>query len=113
MAMACLRLVTFLPERPLLSLPRLRSCIARFTFCCAFFPYRAICLLGCLRIAKSRGRHYFNPASRILLPPLYFAVVDFAAPGSRLHAALFDEFLEIVESRLHASAEHTERISDV
>lgn len=32
MAMACLRLVTFLPERPLRRVPRLRSCIARFTF---------------------------------------------------------------------------------
>jgi hypothetical protein len=41
-AIACLRLVTFLPERPLRSLPRLRSCIARFTFCCAFLPYLAI-----------------------------------------------------------------------
>src|SRR5687768_2065021 len=108
MAMACLRLVTFLPERPLLSLPRLRSCIARFTFCCAFFPYRAICSPWVFANRKVAGRHYFNPASRILLPPLYFAVVDFAAPGSRLHAALFDEFLEIVESRLHASAEPTE-----
>src|SRR6266508_306756 len=41
-AMACLRLVTFLPERPDLSVPRLRSCIARSTFFCAFFPYFAI-----------------------------------------------------------------------
>ena len=32
MAIACLRLVTFLPLRPLLSVPRFRSCIARFTF---------------------------------------------------------------------------------
>ncbi len=38
-AMACFRLVTFLPERPLLSVPCLRSCIARSTFCDAFFPY--------------------------------------------------------------------------
>src|SRR3989344_7492654 len=41
-AMACLRLVTFLPERPLLSCPRFISCIARFTFSCAFLPYFAI-----------------------------------------------------------------------
>ena len=33
MAMACFRLVTFLPERPDRSVPRLRSCIARSTFC--------------------------------------------------------------------------------
>src|SRR5260221_408244 len=38
-AIACLRLVTFLPERPLFKVPCLRSCIARFTFCCAFLPY--------------------------------------------------------------------------
>ena len=35
MAIACLRLVTFLPE-PLRSVPRLRSCIARFTLLDAF-----------------------------------------------------------------------------
>src|SRR5437867_9474125 len=40
-AIACLRLVTFLPERPLFSVPSLRSCIARFTLLCAFLPYRA------------------------------------------------------------------------
>jgi hypothetical protein len=42
MAIACLRLFTFFPERPLFNVPRLRSCIARFTFCAAFFPYLAI-----------------------------------------------------------------------
>lgn len=31
MAMACLRLVTFLPLRPLFSLPRFISCISCFT----------------------------------------------------------------------------------
>jgi hypothetical protein len=41
-AIACLRLFTFLPERPLFSVPRLRSCIARFTFFCAFLPYLAM-----------------------------------------------------------------------
>ena len=39
MAMACLRLVTFLPEPPLFSVPRFRSCIALSTFSDAFFPY--------------------------------------------------------------------------
>src|SRR6185436_5473909 len=38
-AIACLRLVTFLPERPLRSVPRLRSCIARLTLLCAFLLY--------------------------------------------------------------------------
>lgn len=39
MAMACLRLVTFLPLRPLFSVPCFLSCIARFTLLCAFEPY--------------------------------------------------------------------------
>jgi hypothetical protein len=38
-AIACLRLVTFLPERPDFSLPRFISCIARPTFRLAFGPY--------------------------------------------------------------------------
>ena len=41
-AIACFRLVTFLPDRPLFSVPRFRSCIALLTFCDAFFPYFAI-----------------------------------------------------------------------
>lgn len=40
-AMACLRLVTFFPDRPLLNVPALRSRIARSTFCPAFLPYFA------------------------------------------------------------------------
>src|SRR5437868_3494501 len=47
-AIACFLLVTFLPERPLFSMPCFRSCIAFSTFLPAFFPYLAICdhLLG-------------------------------------------------------------------
>ena len=41
-AIACLRLLTFFPERPLLSVPALRSCIAFSTFDCAFSPYFAM-----------------------------------------------------------------------
>ena len=41
MAMACLRLVTFLPDRPDRKVPRFLSCIARFTFDWAFLPYFA------------------------------------------------------------------------
>ena len=41
-AIACLRLVTFLPEPPLRSVPRFRSCIAFSTFSEAFLPYLAI-----------------------------------------------------------------------
>jgi hypothetical protein len=40
MAIACLRLVTRLPERPERSWPRFISCIARSTFLPAFGPYR-------------------------------------------------------------------------
>src|SRR5436309_7763178 len=39
MAIACLRLFTFLPDRPLLSVPRFRSRMARSTFLPAFLPY--------------------------------------------------------------------------
>src|SRR5581483_4993777 len=45
MAIACLRLFTRLPERPLLSVPRLRLCIARLTLERALRPYLAIALL--------------------------------------------------------------------
>src|SRR5688500_14072700 len=41
-AMACLRLFTFLPDRPLFSFPRFRSRIAVFTSADAFFPYFAM-----------------------------------------------------------------------
>ena len=38
-AIACLRLLTVLPERPLLSWPRFISCMALSTLLLAFFPY--------------------------------------------------------------------------
>jgi hypothetical protein len=41
MAIACLRLLTFLPDRPLVSVPRFRSCIAFLTLVFAFDPYLA------------------------------------------------------------------------
>jgi hypothetical protein len=45
-AIACLRLLTFLPERPLFSVPALRFFIARLTSVDAFFEYlRAIAFL--------------------------------------------------------------------
>src|SRR5204863_9981685 len=42
MAMACLRLVTFLPLRPLFNFPRFFSCMALSTFFCSFLEYFAI-----------------------------------------------------------------------
>jgi hypothetical protein len=45
-AIACLRLVTFRPERPLFKVPALRSFIARSTLVDAFFEYfRAMIVL--------------------------------------------------------------------
>jgi hypothetical protein len=41
-AIACLRLFTFLPDLPLFKVPRLRSCIACLTFLAAFLPYLAM-----------------------------------------------------------------------
>src|SRR5215472_4865693 len=41
-AIACLRLFTVLPERPLFSVPCLRSCIAFSTFSDALLPYAAM-----------------------------------------------------------------------
>jgi len=41
-AIACFRLVTFLPDRPLLSVPFFFSRITFSTFPDAFFPYRAL-----------------------------------------------------------------------
>jgi hypothetical protein len=43
-AIACLRLFTFFPERPDFSVPRFLSCIAFLTLEDAFFPYRAMVL---------------------------------------------------------------------
>jgi hypothetical protein len=52
-AMACLRLVTFRPERPLFSVPALRFFIARSTLVDAFFEYlRAIAFLRFLRLGE-------------------------------------------------------------
>jgi hypothetical protein len=42
MAIACFRLLTFLPERPLFNVPRFRSRMAFPTFSDAFLPYRAM-----------------------------------------------------------------------
>jgi hypothetical protein len=42
MAIACFRLVTFLPDPPLLRVPRFRSRITFSTFFWAVLPYRAM-----------------------------------------------------------------------
>jgi hypothetical protein len=50
-AIACLRLVTFLPELPLRSVPDLRSSIARLTLAPARFPY--FLAIASLRLATA------------------------------------------------------------
>ena len=64
-AIACLRLVTFLPEPPLRSFPSLRSCITFLTFDCAFFPYFAMSLLLVVTDGASRNRRCASAASRM------------------------------------------------
>jgi hypothetical protein len=68
-AIACLRLLTFFPERPLLSVPALRSCIAFLTLLCAFLPYLAMSSLlrrlllhryFCQRARTLRGSMHTN-----------------------------------------------------
>jgi len=65
MAIACLRLVTLRPERPLLNVPALRSFIARPTLADAFFEYfRAMIILRLtenqsLRHVKVPGQNPF------------------------------------------------------
>lgn len=58
--MVCFRLVTILPERPVLNWPRFRSCIARSIFCAAFGPYFAVDPL--------LGRSFHRVVDAILLP---------------------------------------------
>ena len=53
MAIACLRLFTRRPERPLFNVPRLRLCIARLTFDRAFLPYLAIWIYSTFALALS------------------------------------------------------------
>src|SRR5438445_2939177 len=54
-AIACLRLVTFFPDRPDRSLPRFSSCKARSTFSPAFLPYFAIGNLLALEFCKEQA----------------------------------------------------------
>jgi hypothetical protein len=54
-AIACLRLLTVLPEPPLLSFPRLRSAIAVSTSSDAFLPYFAIGLPPSFRCTATTG----------------------------------------------------------
>ena len=70
MAIACLRLFTFLPERPLFSVPALRFFIARPTLADAFLEYfRAMIILPLrennLAVARKFRRFRYSAAVRI------------------------------------------------
>src|SRR5438132_1945809 len=68
-AIACLRLLTRLPDRPLFSVPRLRSRIARSTFSPAFLPYLAMHTLhtrsaaACVFYAEPPNPRTFEPSN--------------------------------------------------
>jgi hypothetical protein len=72
-AIACLRLVTFFPERPLFSVPALRSFIAFPTFSDAFLPYlfAMVDLLGHGRILVSCLPQTCDQSRRQLVPGCY------------------------------------------
>ena len=66
-AIACLRLVTFLPERPLRSLPCLRSFIARSTLAPAALPY--LCHADLPRLSVGQRASPWRAGSLIGRPP--------------------------------------------
>src|SRR5713101_8132441 len=78
-AMACLRLVTFLPERPDLSCPRFISCMARLTFLPAFAPYLR-------RLDDFR-------CAMVMVPPPSFDAIRLPAWGRRRNLQLRAEAL--------------------
>src|SRR6266581_6417313 len=59
MAIACLRLVTFLPDFPLFKVPCLRSRMTFLTLDCAFLPYLGIVLS--LRLFSGQSVHQPRP----------------------------------------------------
>lgn len=73
MAMACFRLVTFFPLRPDLSLPRLNSCISRFTSFPADGEY----------LRRDEDEDFFVE----LFFALLFLALDFFAPADFFFAA--------------------------
>ena len=64
-AIACFLLVTFLPERPLFSVPRFRSRMACSTFSPAFFPYLGIVF------RTSWTSIFYNPYATRAVDPRY------------------------------------------
>jgi hypothetical protein len=69
MAMACLRLFTFLPERPLFNVPRFISCMFSSTLSDAFVPYLlAMENLLHRELCKWRARGAYNPRPKGISP---------------------------------------------
>jgi hypothetical protein len=82
-AIACFLLVTFLPDRPLFSVPSFRSCIAFSTFLEAFLPYLAIALFSLPVVLDQR-----LPANRLSQQDKRRAMVDhFTIEVSEVRAA--------------------------
>src|SRR5205085_10286034 len=82
MAIACLRLVTFLPEPPLFNVPCLRSCIALSTLSEAFFPYFAMSNSSCTEVGASVEPARYDSRMRntiVLLATLFIAIAASAA----------------------------------
>ena len=69
-AIACLRLVTFLPERPLRSVPRLRSRMTFATFFAAALPYLlAMCAPALQRCPPSTQHEACQNESAVIAAP--------------------------------------------
>jgi hypothetical protein len=92
-AIACLRLVTFRPERPLFKVPALRSFIARSTLADAFFEYFRAMIVLRLQVNNLRRRRWF-PLWACWMP----CIRTPAAPCARVVSGLI--FLLPTERRL-------------
>jgi hypothetical protein len=83
-AIACLRLLTFLPERPLFSVPALRFFIARLTSVDAFFEYlRAIAFSGFPRFGKKLITGGMQSSSHVIVRLHWPATEGILAAGGR------------------------------
>ena len=105
MAIACLRLVTFLPDLPLRKVPVLRSCIAFLTFDCAFFPYFGMLFL--LSMARGPGSRA-TPVSR---PSVSVNQLLRLIKGSLADEAVSRGILWHLATRLEPNIGHLQRVT--
>jgi hypothetical protein len=101
MAIACFGLVTFFPLLPLLSLPRLNSCISRSTLFCALGLYLRPLLDDFFFDDELRGerddvlpRFFADDELDLLRDELFFCAV--AMRSSLLHSQTRCELVEVV-----------------